>query len=506
MKNNRLSHNMIANLLSFALNLAVSFFLSPYIVEHLGREAYGFVSLINNFLQASQIITIAFNSMGARFITIALHQDKEEKAKQYFSSLFYANLAMSLVILVVCFAVTRNVQVVFHVPNELKEDVSQAFMVSGIAFALAMTFSVYTVSSYAKNRLDLSAWRDMIKQLLRASVILLMFVAFQPSIVYISIASLVMEIYYVIANRNITRNLLPDFKVQRKYFSFAALRELITSGIWNSISRLSFTLLTELDLMVANLFIGAAAMGELSIAKTVPAAINSFVITIVSIFLPIYTIRYAKKDIDGLIQEMRKGIVTIGILVMPVLCFMIAFGADFYRLWQPTQDARMLQLLSVLAILPQYFTLGMKSVNNVFSITNNLKTPTIATFITSIVTICIEFMLLRYTSLGTIAIAATSSICLIIKEVTVTPLYAAKCLNRRWTTFYPHVFMEIVIVAVSVGVSVYLHQFFVVDSWFTLILYGGSVSLLILVLNCLLLFKKQDYDRLWHYIKTKVHQ
>lgn len=506
MAKNRLAHNMIANLLSFAFNLGVSFFLSPYIVGHLGGEAYGFVSLINNFLQTSQIVTIAFNSMGARFITIALHQDQEEKAKQYFSSLFYANLTVAAIILLVCLGVASNVQSVFHVPDELVRDVSWSFMVSGVAFALAMTFSVYTVSSYAKNRLDLSAWRDMIKQLLRAVVIFVLFVAFKPSIVYVSIASLVMELYYIAANRTITRKLLPDFRVQRSYFSFAALKELISSGIWNSIGRLSYTLLNDLDLMVANLFVSAAAMGQLSIAKTVPSAINSLVTTIVAVFLPTYTIRYAKKDIDGLMKEMRKGIVTVGILIAPFLCFLIAFGEDFYRLWQPTQDAGKLQLLSVLSILPLYFTLGMKSVNNVFSITNNLKKSTLATFITSLVTVCIEFLLLKYTSLGAIAIAATSSVCLIIKEVTFIPIYAAKCLSRRWTVFYPQVLKEICIVAISIIVSVVLHRFVVVDSWLSLILYGGIVSLIILILNCVLLLRKQDYDKLCNYVKTKIHK
>ena len=500
---NRLAYNMIANLLSFVLNLAVSFFLSPYIVKHLGGEAYGFVTLINNFLQTSQIVTIAFNSMGARFITIALHQDQEGKAKQYFSSLFYANLTMAVIILTVCFVVASNIQAVFHVPNELTKPVSRSFVISGIAFALAMTFSVYTVSSYAKNRLDLSAGRDMIKQLLRAIVILLLFVAFEPSIVYISIASLVMEIYFVAANRTITRKLLPDFKVQRRYFSFAALKELIASGIWNSIGRLSYTLLNDLDLMIANLFVSALAMGELSIAKTIPAAINSLVTTIVAVFLPTYTIRYAQKDIDGLMKEMRKGIITVGILIAPFLCFLIAFGEDFYHLWQPTQNAGKLQLLSILSILPLYFTLGMKSVNNVFSITNSLKKSTVATFITALITVGIEFLLLKYTSLGVIAIAGTSSICLIVKEVTFIPLYAAKCLNQRWTVFYPQVLKEMGVVIISIAVSVCLHLFIVVDSWFALILYGGSVSLLILVLNCLLLLKKQDYVKLVKYLKGK---
>ena len=84
LNNKRLASNMIANLIAFAVNMLVSFFFSPYIVGKLGSEAYGFVSLINNMVSMSQIATIAFNSMGARFITIAIHKGEEEKAQNIF--------------------------------------------------------------------------------------------------------------------------------------------------------------------------------------------------------------------------------------------------------------------------------------------------------------------------------------------------------------------------------------------------------------------------------------
>ena len=69
----QLTKNMIASLLVFAINMGVNFFLSPYIVKNIGTEAYGFVSLANNFVNYATIITLAINSMASRFITIAIH-------------------------------------------------------------------------------------------------------------------------------------------------------------------------------------------------------------------------------------------------------------------------------------------------------------------------------------------------------------------------------------------------------------------------------------------------
>ena len=46
----RLVINLFANLISFIVSFGISFFLTPYITEALGTEAYGFISLGNNFV------------------------------------------------------------------------------------------------------------------------------------------------------------------------------------------------------------------------------------------------------------------------------------------------------------------------------------------------------------------------------------------------------------------------------------------------------------------------
>lgn len=79
--------NLIAQVIAFGINLGISFFLTPFIVEKIGVEANGFVSLANNFVEYAQLITISINSMAGRFITIKLHQ-KIQKMRINISHLF----------------------------------------------------------------------------------------------------------------------------------------------------------------------------------------------------------------------------------------------------------------------------------------------------------------------------------------------------------------------------------------------------------------------------------
>ena len=49
-KSKALIVNMLASILTFLVSLGISFFFTPYLTNTVGEEAYGFVSLANNFI------------------------------------------------------------------------------------------------------------------------------------------------------------------------------------------------------------------------------------------------------------------------------------------------------------------------------------------------------------------------------------------------------------------------------------------------------------------------
>ena len=60
-KGKQLSINFITQMLSFVINLAISFFLTPYVLKFIGKDVYGFVSLANNLAGYVSVFTIALN-------------------------------------------------------------------------------------------------------------------------------------------------------------------------------------------------------------------------------------------------------------------------------------------------------------------------------------------------------------------------------------------------------------------------------------------------------------
>ena len=87
--NKQLAINLIAQITTFLITFGIGFFLSPFIVKHIGVEANGFVSLGNNFVAYAGILSTALNSMASRFITIHYVKKDYKTSNEYFSSVFF---------------------------------------------------------------------------------------------------------------------------------------------------------------------------------------------------------------------------------------------------------------------------------------------------------------------------------------------------------------------------------------------------------------------------------
>ena len=58
--------NLFASLISFAANLGIGFLMTPFIVQQIGAEAYGFVGLANTMINYATLFTLALNSVSGR--------------------------------------------------------------------------------------------------------------------------------------------------------------------------------------------------------------------------------------------------------------------------------------------------------------------------------------------------------------------------------------------------------------------------------------------------------
>lgn len=504
MKGKRLIINLISNIISFIIQLGISFILTPIITEKVGDAAYGFIGLANNFVNYATIFTVIINSMASRFITLELSKNRTKEANRYFSSVLIMDLAMSLIISIISILIIWKLEFFLNIPTDLMFDVKLTFILAFVNLILSIMNTVFSIACFAKNRLDLSAIVNIVSNIAKAIFLIIVFSAFTPKIYYILIAAIIYSLIVVLANIALTQKLAPELKYSAHNWDKKSVIQLVKSGAWNSINSLGKTLLTGLDLLIANIFIGADAMGLISISKTVPNSIENLLATISNIFTPQFIMYYSKHKIKELIKYVNFSIKIIAFIMIVPLAGFLVFGNNFFSLWLPSkteQEIIKLQILSVLALLPYIVSSCNYSLFLLDTVTNKLRRPVIATLSISILSTITTLLVLLNTNMGIYIVAGGSSIYWTIKVITFNTVNAAKNLRVKWYTFYPQ-FLKNLVCFIFMSVLFYLlRTFFSIYSWRDLIEAAAILGGIGYIITFLILFNKDEKKMLLNYGK-----
>lgn len=474
-KGKQMSVNLIAAIVSFAVNAGINFFLSPFITRTFGADAYGFIGLANSFIQYAGVITAALNSMSGRFISVAYHRGEKEKASVIFSSVLVADLIMAGVLLLVSGIFVLYMDSVLNIPENMIVSVKITFAITFMTFIVSVITAVFTTAAYVKNRIDINSIRDIISNLLKVGLIICLFTFFKPQLYFVAAASLTCGIFLLVSNLSIKKKILPDVEINISKFDITELKTILAAGVWMSLASLSNVLMTGLDLLICNVMLGANLMGLLSISKTIPNCLNGFNYTLGNVFSPHYTILYANEKYDELIREVKFTSKIISWVMTVPLTGFIVFGESFYFLWQSSispEEIKMIHVLSILACLMLLFSSHTQGLMMLYNTYNRMKMPVAVNMSIGISSTVIVVLTLKSGNLGdngVYFIAGISSILMCFKSAVFMPVYSAHIMKRKWNLFFDLIIYGIIAMAVCIAFFAAVNHFVCIDSWKSLI-------------------------------------
>lgn len=487
------SFNLMSGIFAMAVQIAVNFFLSPYIVKTLGEEANGFTQLANNFVQYATLITVAFNSMAGRFMSVSYHKGDTEQTKRYYSSIVVCNIIICAILIPVAIIIVINLESIVVIDRANPFDVKALFTCVFVNFFANLVLSLYALSMFVTNKIYIQNVFNLVRNMLNAVVLLIVFSVFPTRLYYVSLVTMALTLINIPIFKVYHSKLLPVIKFQKEMFSKAAVSELLKSGIWNTVNQCGNMLMTGLDLLLTNWFISPTMMGVLSVAKIIPNAIMSLATVLNTSFAPSLTISWAKGNEGGaLLLELRRNMkISSVILSIPIITFTV-FSESFYSLWMPSLDSRSLAVLSFLTIMSFVPWAGPQTLYNVFSVTNKLKVNSIAFIVSGMLNVVIVYTLLQSTTLGVYAVAGVSSFLSLIRNLVITAPYTARILKLKWYVFYKDVIISLGCCTINAVVGISLYHLITVNSWIKLILVVGMTVVVTFVLDCCFVLSKEE--------------
>jgi membrane protein EpsK len=458
--------NISANLASFAFNLAVSFWFTPYIVRHLGVEAYGYVPLVLNIVNYGSILTAAFNSMVARFIVVELKKGNPSTASAYFNTSFFVSSAFALLCVPVIIIGTLDIQHLINIPVSLVPGVRALFALAGANFLLSTIMTPFSTAMFYANRFDITNGISVLALFTRIAFMVFMFDWCSPSIVYVgasfTLAAAVSAVAVVIASRR----LMPEVAINVRQFNGNAFHEFTSSGIWNSLNQLGTMLLLQIELLMSNVLLGPLCAGQYAATLTFPNLMRGLNTQIVSVFGPTMTFLFARNDIKGLVAYTNQASRIIGMLMGLPLGILLGYGDKIMGLWLGPQFSSQYLLLVILTV---QLVIGLPTtpLYTLFVVVNHVRVPGIVTVVSGVCNLVLAYSLGR-TSLGAYGIAIAGGASLLLKNLFFTPIYGAALLNQKWWVFFKPIKESLVVTLMTWSLCYVLKYIFLIKSWYEL--------------------------------------
>lgn len=456
----RLTISLVANIVSYATSALVALMLTPFLISTVGKETYSFYPLANSLVLYVGVLGIALNSMSARFVTVAVARGNFEDANTYFSSVFRANLVLALALGPAFAFFVVNIERILRVPGGAVLEVQVLFGCVALAALIRIAASTLGIATFARDRLDIRAAADIGLSVVRLLSYYIMFSMFSPSVAYVGVVAVVVEIVSLVINLWLTRMLLPEIKHFGVPFSLSAVRGVVSSGVWNSVRQIGAIMLSSLALLLCNVFLGPKASGDYAIALTVPNFVAGFVSAVGAVFVPATTQGFAVGNRTWLVRVVTRAQKISGMLSSVIVGVYVATAHDFFALWVPAQDPRLLSTVSILAVVHLVVTGATWPVSNLNVAMNRVRVPAIAIILAGLISVGLVLLTLRFTSFGLVGIAISSLVPNLILVLLFVPLYPCGELGISRATFYP---------AVVRGVLSFLGVFALTEAWKLLI-------------------------------------
>lgn len=468
----QISVNMVMAVLAHIINIIIPFFLTPFLINQVGKELYSFYPLANTIVSYVSVLSNSLNSIAARFLTIALVRGDEDDVNRYFSSTLLANLILSCILLVPMMLIVLFLDKLLEVPINYLATIRVMFSMVFSAAIITIISSVFGIATFAKNRVDLRSLRELVVAFLRMGLFYVFFKYLTPSIVYVGIVTLIVATFNILIQFFYTKKLLPKAVITKKYISCRHIRSIFHSSVWSSINSLGNILLAGMTLMLANMLYGVSASGPYSIVQVIPQFMSGIISMLVGVFFPVIVYRYGEGDISGLVEQVSKAQIIIGVVCCSVLSVYSAFSEEFFTLWIPGENANYLAMLSSLSVLPHFFvsSLWILTVLNVTM--NKVMIPAIMNVLCGVLNIVIAIAIKHFTVLGVEALCLVCGLLQIVNVVIFIPLYVCKKLSIRWYSFYPTMLKLLICSFVVYRISLLVKRVMFIQSWVYLFVFG----------------------------------
>jgi O-antigen/teichoic acid export membrane protein len=418
-----IARNVLFNWLGTIANMAVGFFLSPFILHRLGDVAFGVFVLANSVVAYLGLLDLGMQSSVLRFVSKGHTKGDHEGASDAISAALWVRLQVSALALLLSAGIAVVFPHVFKVPADLANDARIAILIIGVITAISMSVGVVGGVISALNRYDLQNYVNLLQTAIR--VVGVVFVLRTGhGIVGIALSELVATVAGNLLLVWIARRLYPELRIQLKKPKRETLRQIWSYSFYAFLTTIAVQLVYQTDNLVVGAFVSASAVTFFAIANNLCRYATQMVSSMGGTFVPAASTYEAAGDTASLLMLYKNGTRATLMISLPILITFIVRGPSFIGLWMGPEYAHNSGIVLIILSIALFFSYANRTAGAIAFGVEKHKTTALWSIGEGVANLALSILLVHW--YGIYGVAIGTMVPSLVVQVILWPRYISK--------------------------------------------------------------------------------
>ncbi len=427
--------NLLSNWASLLCDVAVAFFLTPFIVQTLGLALYGVWSLMNSLVGSMGIADFGIRGSTQRFINQALARRDQRELNEVVNTSTSFLVLVSVLLLVIAWILGLFFFDLFpRSPRELKGIIPVVLLLLSLNLAVTFVTSVYTNVIMALERFEIVNGIRISSLAIRAGGVIWALDAGHGFLGLVA-ASLAASIYSLITTLVVAFRLHPPLRMGRRYLSYRRFSTIWRYGIAVFMVRAAESSIFQADQIIIMIFLGPREVGIYSIVLMLIQYVHQLLHQITVSWVPSVMKAAGVGDLEGLrtvfLSHARLA------LLLGTLCYggLAVYGDAFITLWMDSHLPETALLAALLAGAELFGLMASTSRPTLFGL-EMVRTNVTFTFSYAALNILLSISLVGVLDLGLLGVALGTLLSSAVMRGLVHPFLAARAIGIEPVHYY----------------------------------------------------------------------
>jgi O-antigen/teichoic acid export membrane protein len=345
-----LVRNVFSNWVGFAVASLVSFFLSPFVVRHLGDSGYGVWALTMSLTGYLGLLDLGVRGAVTKYVAKFHAQEAHANTNKVVSSALAIFLAAGAIAIILSIGVAVPALRYFKIPTAFQFAARVVIVLTGINIAVSLVGGVFGGITAALQRMELKNAIEILITLFRTIAII--FALYHgKGLISMAIIQLSFSVFTGIANVVVAARLYPQFRIDFGECDKEHLKLIVSFSAYAFIIQISAFLIFYTDSLVIGIFLPVSAVTFFVIAGNLTNYSRSLLSGITTAVTPMASALEAKGRAEELNRVLLKGSRYATMVFLPIGISFLIRGSEFIGLWMGRSYAALSgEVLSILTV------------------------------------------------------------------------------------------------------------------------------------------------------------